>query len=379
MRIKHLLLFALIICPGYISAQTPSEAFTAGQAAAQAVTSSAATNIKSGGVQNTLGGLNQSYYQYSTTAPEAALFAGGNGDTFTPGASKITSCQTSAPNSNSFLQQNCNAINLMARNPSQRPQFSINPNSALIQNSLSIQSNASSLTTQYLGTAATSGTFSGCQNTTTTTPATYTTEVCSSAISATSQACSVGRTIVVNAYTNYQCRQTANSYETLNCNRGVTVTVGFGKCTPGSLLGRASFVDCPSCVDPYMAMNISCGSNGLSYDIEPFRSYDGVHLYDYTQLGYAWNGSYGHFTINTTPGMSVVDQYVSNLGFGCNLYLYFSVVCDTISCIPSMRNVSSGCASAGGKGTGAPLAIPITKTVSNWANNNCATLQQRAK
>ena len=138
-------------------------------------------------------------------------------------------------------------------------------------------------------------------------------------------------------------------------------------------------MDCSWCVDPYMAMNIFCGSDGRSYVVEPYRSYDGVNRYDYTWIGYPWDGSYGRFPVAVAPGQSVTDYYVSNLGFGCNLYVYFSVSCSTTTCTPSMRNVSSGCNSSGGTGTGAPLQLPMSKTVSSWTSNECATLQQRAR
>jgi hypothetical protein len=54
-------------------------------------------------------------------------------------------------------------------------------------------------------------------------------------------------------------------------------------------------MDCSYCYDPYMAMNIFCGSDGRSYTVEPYRSGDGVNRFDYNWIGYAWDGSYGQF------------------------------------------------------------------------------------
>jgi hypothetical protein len=159
--------------------------------------------------------------------------------------------------------------------------------------------------------------------------------------------CTMGRVINLDTDANFQCDQTMNAYENLQCRRGSTVTIGFGQCTPGAWLGRAAYVDCSWCIDPYMAMNIFCGSDGRSYDVEPYRSYDGVNRYDYNWIGYPWNGSYGLFHVSVAPGQSVTDYYVSNLGFGCNLYVYYSVSCSGTTCTPSMRNVSSGCNSSG--------------------------------
>jgi hypothetical protein len=363
-------------------AATPAEqAFSAGQAIAQGASQGTVTGITSGTIANTVNAFNPNYYQYSSTAPQAGLFLGGNGDTLSAGVGKVTACKSGASNPDPFLQQNCDAINFMAKNPSTRPQFAINPNDPNIVKSKAIQANPATLAANSLGFANPSavGAFTGCTNTTATTPATYTTEVCNDYMSIASQTCTVGRTIIVNANNDYQCDQTASGYETLSCRRGSTVTVGFGKCTPGAWLGRVAYVDCSWCVDPYMAMNIFCGSNGSSYEVEPYRSYDGVNRYDYNWIGYPWNGSYGRFPVAISPGQSVTNYYVSNLGFGCNLYVYFSVICDTTTCIPSVRNVSSGCSSSGGTGTGSPLQLPMSKTVSNWTSSQCLTLQQRAK
>lgn len=209
-------------------AVTPAEqAFLDGHAIAQSAKTGATANITNGAIANTVNSFNPNYYQYSTTAPEAGLFAGGNGDTLSAGSNKITSCQTGAANPNLFLQQNCDAINFMAGNTARRPQFTINSNDPLLVNSRSIQNNAGTLAAQSLGFTSPSaiGSFTGCTTTTSTTPPTYTTEICSDAIPATTQTCSVGRTIVVNAYANYSCAQTSNAYETQTCNRTLNPVV----------------------------------------------------------------------------------------------------------------------------------------------------------
>jgi hypothetical protein len=232
---------------------------------------------------------------------------------------------------------------------------------------------------QSSGISGGMGSNSQCVTRTETTPAQTTTETCSSIRELTTEQCTMGRIINIDSDANFQCDQTINAYETLKCRRGNSVTVGFGQCTPGAWLGRAAYVDCSWCLDPYMAMNIFCGSDGRSYDVEPYRSYDGVNRYDYNWIGYPWNGSYGLFHVAVAPGQSVTDYYVSNLGFGCNLYVYYSVNCTSTTCTPSMRNVSSGCNSSGGTGVGSPLNLPITKTVSNWTSDQCAALKLRSQ
>lgn len=209
-------------------AATPLEqAFIDGQATAQSATPSASTNITNGTIATTVNSFNPSYYNFSSSAPEAGYFMGGNGDTTTPGAGKVTACQTGPVNPNAFLQQNCEAINYMARNPTTRPQFTLTPGDPNVARTRSIEANPATLAANSLGYASPSaiGAFAGCTTQTITTPPTYTTEVCNEYLNATSHMCTVGRTIVVDADANYQCGQTAKSYETLTCGKWKNASV----------------------------------------------------------------------------------------------------------------------------------------------------------
>ena len=203
-------------------AATPAEqAFIDGQAIAHGATQNAATGVTNGTLANTVNSFNPSYYNSSGTTPESALFLGGNGDTLTAGSAKVAACQTGTVNPDPFLQQNCDAINLMAKNPTTRPQFAINPNDPNIVKSKAIQANPATLAANSLGYASPTamGAFSGCTTQTLTTPAAYTTEVCNDYMGINSQTCTMGQTVVVNANTSYQCNKTANTYQTQTCNR----------------------------------------------------------------------------------------------------------------------------------------------------------------
>ena len=181
MVLCHTLLYLGGAIPQLSHAVTPVEqAFIDGQAAAQSAASSTSTNITNGTVAATVNSFNPSYYNYSGTAPEAGYFMNGGGDTITPGAGKVTACQTGPVNPNAFLQQNCDAINYMARNPTIRPQFTISPGDPNVAISRSIEANPATLAANSLGYASPSaiGAFTGCTTQTITTPPTYTTEVC---------------------------------------------------------------------------------------------------------------------------------------------------------------------------------------------------------
>lgn len=315
---------------------------------------------------------------YGATPAETQYYQGGKGQLTGPGIGKMQSCGSYTPGSDKIANQECEAVNFLARNPQVRPQFNITKNDPMIIGAKNARNSAESFF-QAIGIDGGAGSSSQCTTRTETTPAQYTTETCSSAKEIGTQQCTMGRVINIDTDANFQCEQTINAYESLKCRRGSSVTVGFGQCTPGAWLGRVAYVDCSWCVDPYMAMNIYCGSDGRSYRVNPYRSYDGVNRYDYNWIGYPWDGSYGYFNVAVAPGQSVVDYYVSNLGFGCNLYVYYSVSCGTSTCTPSIRGVSSGCNAASGSGTGAPLQLPLTKTISNWTSDQCMALKARTQ
>lgn len=391
------MVIALVASNALAQGYDSSAAFTEGRTLGSGSIGGAFQGIGSGNAASMVPGYGQS-------ASQSQLFQGGQGQLSEPGVTKVTDCAGQTPDADAYRRQECDAVNFVARNPSLRPAFSIDrATDPLISRVNAIATNP---TLQFTGINVGSSTEQ-CRVVTDTTPATFTTEICTEYRPVTSDLCStarqitvdqnhlyqcveqmqtlsnasctIGQQIAVSTSYNYQCNQTVQGYETLSCRRGVSATVGFGQCTPGTWLGRTAFMDCSYCYDPYMAMNIFCGSDGRSYTVEPYRSYDGVNRFDYNWIGYAWDGSYGQFPVAVAPGQSVTDYYVSNLGFGCNLYVYFSVSCNSTTCTPSMRNVSSGCNSAGGTGSGAPLQLPMSRTVSNWTSNECATLQQRAQ
>ena len=268
MVLCHMLLYLGGAIPVLSHAVTPAEqAFIDGQAAAQSATSSASTNITSGTIATTVNSFDPSYYNYSGTAPEAGYFMGGSGDTITPGAGKVTACQTGPVNPNAFLQQNCDAISYMARNPSIRPQFTINPNDPMILNSKQITANAGTLAAQSLGFVDPSamGSFTACQTTTTSTSPTYTTEVCNEYLSSTTSMCIVGRDVVVDAQSNFQCNETANVYETSTCDKTLSVTVTQPQpiaATPNYSCPAGQTLSGTTCVQPTIAasVNYSCSA-----------------------------------------------------------------------------------------------------------------------
>jgi len=111
---------AMLAAVGVASAQTittPADAFNAGKDFANAGKGVA------GGKINGATGSNVLPY-YSTTAPETANFQEGRNLIGGAGTNKQIQCETyKAPNA--FQQQECDAVNFMSKNPTQRPKFTI--------------------------------------------------------------------------------------------------------------------------------------------------------------------------------------------------------------------------------------------------------------
>lgn len=392
-----LFLALLVASPVWAQGYDPATAFADGKALGGASLDPAFQGIGRGTAAATIPG-------FGASAAQSQHFQAGQGQLSGPGVVRVTECATLPPEVDAYRRQECEAVNFVARNPSLRPAFSIDrANDPLITRANTL---ARQPTLASTGVGVDRG-AANCRVLTESTSATFTEETCSEYRPVSSQLCATGRQIVVDRHEgyqcveqkqtvrdascfigqqivvgtrfNYQCQQSVQTTESLRCRRGVSVAIGFGRCAAGSWLGRAAFVDCGHCIDPYMAMNVHCGADGRSYEVEPYRSADGVSRFDYRSVGYPWDGSYGRFPVAVAPGQSVTDHYVSDLGFGCNLHVYFSVSCSATTCTPSVRNVSAGCSSSGGSGSGSPLQLPLATTVGNWRSSECATLQQRAQ
>ena len=224
---------ATVQSPAWAAALTQAEqaaaaqkAFSDAQALAGEASASAAAGISGDTAAKTVNSFNSTYYRYSDTAPEAALFQGGNGSTQAPALNKITSCANDPANPDKFLQQNCDAINLMAKNPSSRPQFQLTYDPSFTK-TRAIEANPSTLAANALGFVDQNaiGAFTGCTTQNQTTPATQAIEVCHEGSTDSSQTCRIGRSVVVSANTNYQCDKTTNTYLPQTCDKTVNVVV----------------------------------------------------------------------------------------------------------------------------------------------------------
>lgn len=171
---------------------------------------------------------------YGTSPIEAQYFMGGKGDVSGAGVGKIQSCASYTPGPDKRANQECEAVNLLARNPQVRPQFNISKDDPIFNLSKSASANAESFF-QSLGIGISN---SQCTTKTETTPAQYTTETCSSIKEINTQQCTMGRVVNIDTDANFQCEQTIKAYETLKCRRGsqLICTGGGDGCDRGGIV-----------------------------------------------------------------------------------------------------------------------------------------------
>jgi hypothetical protein len=190
---------------------------------------------KTQGVFNnvTSGAAQDKVPKYGTNPQETQYFQGGQGQLSGPGIGKMQSCATYTPGPDKVANQECEAVNFLARNPQIRPQFNIDKNDPMFLAAKHARDNAESFF-QSLGINGGAGNSTQCTTKNETTPAQYTTETCSSLKEVGEQQCTMGRVVNIDADSNFQCDQTVNAYETLKCRRSNNVSYTLNQnCTDG--------------------------------------------------------------------------------------------------------------------------------------------------
>lgn len=161
---------------------------------------------------------------YGANPAEIQYYQGGQGQLSDPGVAKLQSCASYAPGSDKIANQECEAVNFLARNPDIRPQFNITRNDPMVLGAKAARNNAESFF-QSLGISGGTGGSTQCATNTETTPAQYTTETCSMLREAGTQQCTMGRVVNIDADASFQCDSTVSAYETLTCSKIVTADV----------------------------------------------------------------------------------------------------------------------------------------------------------
>lgn len=376
MRLPQFFLSVILLAFSANSISDPmSDSFSSGSAIANGQVNGIAAGITATGIQGVI-----PQYGASTTT-QSGYYAGGNGDIEVPGATQINTCASATATNDPMADQYCNAVNFLATNPTNRPQFTIGKNDPLMQNFQAISQGASAILASN-GMSAT-GTSSPCVPVTTTTPAQYTTEMCSTAKELTTTQCTMGRIVNIADNTNYQCNQTINAYQTSTCTRGSVVTVSAGQCTPGAVL--ASFVKdnaCPACAgDWQIKVTITCGNDSTYVTEDDWYYPPGTNYQSmYQSLGYTAYPTYFVSFITTSSATSSTDftnKPVFSGGDGCNLTMYLTQLCSGMVCSLAVSE-NGNCAEGSFTLPAQNIAVPYTVSA-NFSNDGCATFEAQAQ
>lgn len=312
MRCARILLACLIFSSASPSvlADSMSDAFGQGQ------------SIGSGAINGAFAGINTTAEQTNipsfgaSTSTQSGYYGNGDGNIETPGAAEISTCANAAPSSDPMANQYCNAVNFLATNPSVRPQMAISPNDPLLQNTRAISQNANTIL-QSNG-ISTTGATSQCVPTTITTPAQYTTEMCTTAQGLTTTQCVMGRVVNITDNTNYQCNQTVNAYQTQTCNKVLTVAVtALSQCSQTGVVYSGAAACASSCATNAYAIveSVYQGRGGNLYYVVP--GYNGAYPVELLSTAIS------NFSIQFTMSLAQIESLVT-AGTKVKLGVYYA-------------------------------------------------------
>lgn len=288
-------------------------------------------SIKSGAFQAPLTGHNSMY------PSETQHYGDGNGLVREAGSFKLQNCNSYAPGWNTVANQECEAVNFLARNPDIRPHFNLGKSDPMLTKARSIRDNADAIF-KTLGINWADGGGNNCTTTTVTAPALYTTEICSTMRDLGEEQCTMGRKIEIDADSRFQCMQTINAYEFPKCRRKFNVECSEDSGTIPNVTVQASKWWCDNCdgrpwelAQPFIDAAMAAGNTVTTTITDPeiCKEEDGINCY-YSTKEYKYVASGGSpvtITLNATVvgtgytfiahpgGMYGVISIDGNLGF----------------------------------------------------------------
>lgn len=304
---------------------------------------------------------------YGTNPVETQFFQGGQGALSGPGVTKMQNCSNYTPWENKIANQECEAVNFLARNPDVRPQFNIGNNDQMVLGAKNARDNAATVF-QSLGISGGTGSSAQCTTRTETTPAQYTTETCTTLRTIEGQQCTIGRVVNIDADSNFQCDQTVSAYETLRCRRAHSFNIGLVPgCTPGQHINRVTADPCPRCYD-YLIWDFTCQSTG--YLMHFWTAYHGTTT-QYMDLGTR--------TVPGAVGTNTGRTLGPNSHEGGYCYsTYYTQVCGSTTCTITAEfyNECQGTSYSGNSTFQMPMInglLGITRT------STCDTLESRSR
>jgi len=356
-------------------------AFEAGKLLGQGKNQGAFSGITGGSAQDRIP-------RYGMSTPEASYFAGGKGETAGPGVGKMQSCASYIPGTDKVANQECEAVNLLARNPNVRPRFNIGQNDPMVQKYKQLRDNAEQAFAQFFPGGA--GSQSQCVTRNETRPGQYSTGTCVSAQEVGTQQCTMGRVINIDTDANFQCEQTINAYETLKCRRGFSPEFGIQTSTNSYTPSFGSEVPPWSARTFHTSIDIDQAATAIiatlsRYQVDNYGQLwiNGTLVYQNVLSGYGdmRNGSVTSETVyKSASGVSYGFFYDDGCNWGCrgvspnlDVSAYFRKGSNSITLV---------CANANGIGPCyATISVTVQKTVVTGSAvvNGCAALEVRAQ
>ncbi|MQT92696.1 hypothetical protein [Pseudomonas helleri] len=148
---------------------------------------------------------------YTNNPPQSQNF--GSSSLFDVGATRINTCKTAVAGSDKVSNQECDAVNFLAKNPENRTKFPIDPHDPIIKGIGDTINNAKGGDVNQ-----------ACTTKTTTTPNLYATEVCNEFYLSEPKLCTMGQVVEVTANANFLCNVTKNALEYKNCDNALIVS-----------------------------------------------------------------------------------------------------------------------------------------------------------
>lgn len=181
---------------------------------------------------------------YNTNPPQSAGFGGPS--LFDLGLNRINTCKTATHGSDPIANQECDAVNFLAKNPQNRQKFEVSPNDPIIVGIGDV-----------INKADPGKVDAGCILKQTTTPAEHSTEVCNEYLVPNEFQCAIGRVVDVDADANFSCDKQFEMYENRSCEIGTMCNVVGTQltCTPMSF-------QCTSTGQACCNFTISCNGDG---------------------------------------------------------------------------------------------------------------------
>ncbi len=304
--------------------RTPADAFNAGKAFAQEGKTAA-----SGKVNRSTGIAELPHY--SATAPEAEFFQHGRNPLGGAGMNKQAECATRR-SLNGFAQQECDAVNFLVKNPTERPKYTMDKKT-------------DPLLTGSKETIEKPGPIPGdtnqqCRVETITTPGTFITETCTETY----------------------------GLDNPTCDKVLIIKQNPG-CTSGQFLGRVLKNICPNCLDPYIVADVYCAGSEQGYTMSVWTSTTSDGNSPRTRF-------VSNHPVPGRVGLSQDNTFIGDFGRGCHFPLYYSQSCNEKNCDMTLSLIGSTC---NGSDFAAPgnYQIPFTYTDS-W-DDQCVSLDGRTR